>query len=377
MALDFVGQLNGVTSSLYAAVFDDGGWSHAVASLRQMLHSDLAAIGFIDHRSGRTQVLLHGDCGPKFERLYNEMVEVNPFMPFLRGLPPGGVVVDEQLVDPGTFENTAFFSQWMRPQAQHSGLVIKVAERDGIDGYFMASRGGHSSKYRVEEIKALSALSSALTHAVSLHVRLSARMLEQTGQVLDGRGIGWMAVEPSGRIIWRNGKAEALLERSDAALKSPGGRLVLTQPHQTQQLQAAIRAASTDDGLLRRGTDMIATQVETGHAVALSIIPADNLFVQGLPALRGAYIGMKDLSERLPPGFEERIRSMFDLTPKEAMLATALASGQGLGEAAAQRHIAMATARSQLAQLFRKTGTSQQSQLVSVLLAIASMPPNG
>lgn len=375
MALDFVDQLNGVTSSLYAAVFDDAGWAEGVASIRHILQSDHGAIGFVDHRVGKAHVLLHGDCEPRFERLYHDLVEINPFLPAMQTLPSGGVVVDEQVIDRDTFANSAFFSAWMRPQAQHSGLVLKVASRDGIDGYFMASRGGRSPKYHAEDIRALSAVTSALTHAVSLHVRLCARMLEQTGQALGGRGIGWMAVEPGGRIVWSNAKAAELLDRPDTAVTSSQSRLLLSQPQQMRQLQGAIRAASGDDGQLRRGTDMIATQIETGHAVALSVVPASNLFVQGLPTLLGAYVAVQDLAQRLPPGFEDRIRSMFDLTPKEAMLAAALASGQALGEATRQRHISMATARSQLAQLFRKTGTSQQSQLVSMLLAIAPMPP--
>lgn len=374
MALDFVDQLNGVASSLYAAVFDHTDWVGAVASLRQSLQSDHAAIGFVDHRASKAQVLLHGECGPKYEQLYHDLGDVNPFLPAMRTLSPGGIVVDEHLVDRDTFANSVFFSAWMRPQAQHSAIVLKVASRDGIDGYFMASRGGRSPKYRAEEIVALSAVSAALTQAIGLHVRFSARMLEQTGQALDGRGIGWMAVEPGGKIMWSNAKAAELLDRPDTAVTSGQGRLLLTQPHQMRQLQAAIRAASEDDGLIRRGTDMIATRIETGHAVAVSVIPANNLFVQGLPTLRGAYIAVQDLSQRLLPGFEERIRSMFNLTSKEAVLAAALCSGQSLAEAAAGRNISVPTARSQLAQLFHKTGTSRQSQLVALLLSVLPIP---
>ena len=65
---------------------------------------------------------------------------------------------------------------------------------------------------------------------------------------------------------------------------------------------------------------------------------------------------------------------MFDLTPREAQLAAALAMGQTVAEAAASRGISMPTARTQLVQLFRKTGTSQQSQLVSLLLSVLPVP---
>jgi len=56
-----------------------------------------------------------------------------------------------------------------------------------------------------------------------------------------------------------------------------------------------------------------------------------------------------------------------EVTPKEASLATSLASGMTLKEAAADTHIRINAARSYLDSIFLKTGTHQQSQLVAVL----------
>jgi DNA-binding CsgD family transcriptional regulator len=61
------------------------------------------------------------------------------------------------------------------------------------------------------------------------------------------------------------------------------------------------------------------------------------------------------------------LRGLFDLSAAETKLAAALASGQTLKAAAASRFISMPTARSQLAQIFHKTGTHQQSELVALL----------
>ena len=61
------------------------------------------------------------------------------------------------------------------------------------------------------------------------------------------------------------------------------------------------------------------------------------------------------------------LRALFDLSPAEAKLAAALASGMTLKEAAAGARIQINTARSYLDSIFRKTGTHQQSQLVALL----------
>lgn len=373
MPQSFTNELETVSSSLYAAVFDDSGWQAATAAVRTALRSDHACLAFIDHKAGKDTVL-HGECEPQYERLFFELININPFIPNMNRLQPGRVLVDEQMAERAAFERSEFFNLWMRPQAQHSGMAMKVMSRDGIGGYVMTNRGGRSDKYGSSDIKRLNAISNTVTHALALHGQFSARLLEQNGRLLDGRGIGWMAVDPAGRIMWSNARAEELLERPELALKSRQGKLVLSQPRQMRQLQAAIRAASEGHGIPQIGSDMMATRLETGHAVALSIIPANNLFIQGLPTLRGAYVAVMDLSDRLPPGFEDRIRAMFDLTPMEAALAATLSSGQTLAEAALSRNISLTTVRSQLAQLFRKTGTSRQSQLVALLLAVLPFP---
>jgi DNA-binding CsgD family transcriptional regulator len=61
------------------------------------------------------------------------------------------------------------------------------------------------------------------------------------------------------------------------------------------------------------------------------------------------------------------LSGLFDLSPAEARLAISLASGTPLKIAAEASDIKFSTARSYLEQIFRKTGTNQQSQLVALL----------
>ncbi len=79
-----------------------------------------------------------------------------------------------------------------------------------------------------------------------------------------------------------------------------------------------------------------------------------------------------DMLLHLPPDLQPHLQSLFDLSPKEAELAHALLRGLSLHEAALERHVGLATVRSQLASLLRKTGTTRQGQLIA-LLARASV----
>ena len=73
--------------------------------------------------------------------------------------------------------------------------------------------------------------------------------------------------------------------------------------------------------------------------------------------------------ENPPMVDEDRLRSLFALTRAEARLAARLARGEALNEAAAGLNITYGTARTQLAVIFRKTGTNRQGELVRLLLA--------
>lgn len=363
--------LTDLSNYLYGAVFDDAMWAKAAEVVRRATNSQHVALGFFDYQT-RQQSMLHGDCEPEFEHSYRDLVDINPLARPMQAMALGTALVDQQVVAHGDFERSAFFDLWMRPQQMHSAMMHKISTRDRINGYLALNRGGKGGKYDRRELLVIDEISSTLAHAVTLRVRFGARTMAQTGQELGGRGIGWVAVSGTGKLIWANDAAEALLAEPGSAISGRLGALRVVHPLQMREFMAALQRANAPAGSI--GTDMIATHPETGNAVALSIIPARNLFVQGLPALQGAHIAIRDLSERLPPGFEDRIRAMFDLTPKEAALAAALASGRALGDVARSNGVSILTVRTQLGHLFRKTDTKQQSQLVSLLLAVEPLP---
>ncbi|CAN7595419.1 helix-turn-helix transcriptional regulator [Pararhizobium sp. LjRoot255] len=61
------------------------------------------------------------------------------------------------------------------------------------------------------------------------------------------------------------------------------------------------------------------------------------------------------------------LTSLFDLTPAEAKLAGLLTAGRSLKDAATECRITIKSARTYLERIFRKTGITQQSQLVALL----------
>jgi DNA-binding CsgD family transcriptional regulator len=69
------------------------------------------------------------------------------------------------------------------------------------------------------------------------------------------------------------------------------------------------------------------------------------------------------------PLSSERLQAAFGLTESEARLAALLGSGNELKSASDKLHITYGTARARLAEIFEKTQTRRQAELVKLLLA--------
>ena len=143
-----------------------------------------------------------------------------------------------------------------------------------------------------------------------------------------------------------------------AAVLSGAGRVVTANAVSERALFVRLlngRAVATGGAFALPARD--GRHAAIGHVRPL---PRDDVFARGTHLL----VVHTVRAGRLPP---ELLSQLFDLTAAEAKLASSLMAGLGLAEAGACQKIKVSTARSYLGQIFRKTGTHQQSQLVALL----------
>jgi DNA-binding CsgD family transcriptional regulator len=121
-------------------------------------------------------------------------------------------------------------------------------------------------------------------------------------------------------------------------------------------------------------------EYQNGHITRSIPVPAKDgqsaLVVHLLPLYRAAQnifsgadilvVATSVSSSRLVPS-PAILTTLFDLTPAEARLAGLLSAGRSLKDAAAECHLTIKSARTYLERIFRKTGITQQSQLVALL----------
>jgi DNA-binding CsgD family transcriptional regulator len=361
---------------IYETVYDDSQWSSILEELKLRLGGSHGAFGFVDAKSG-AQHMLAAECTPEYAALIFEPALANPLAGRLAVAPAGDIFTDQSVLSRAEFERSIFFNEWFVPQGQHSSLNVVVLREGDITAHLTLMRGGTQPVFDNDAVVSIRQLMPALQHAAKLRTRVGALQLAKRLDASEALRIGFMVVDSHGRLLSANQVAERYLVDPRCGLDASNLKLGAHSVPEHDKLRGLIAAACRYGvGIVAEGGDMLVSNPETGLPTsALSVVPMRDASTLGLPVVRAAAILIQDLGSRLSSGFEEKMRSLFGLTTKESALAAALAAGRTLQEAAREQTISMPTARTHLAQIFRKTHTSQQSQLVSKILRILPVAP--
>lgn len=358
-----------LTERFYGAVFDDQLWAEAIGDLQHTLDAPDSSFGLQD-ASGTVHVIA-GTCEPPYLETYGAFGAQNPFLSWLARQEVGTSLTEEHFVSRAEFEGTMFYNEWMAPQRMNTALFTRINASGTAGCYLIVNRHIGQSMFGDAEVSFIQRLLPTLTRTIGLRARAGVQSVDRRSNVLARINVGMLVTNGRGRILHANGLAERIVD-SGVGLSSLRGRLVAASRAEQSRLAALIEDAAPRSGASSGlGGEMLVTSPQSGlprYALSVRPLPGDEAL--GLSTPRAVLIVVQNLATLPRPGFEETVRSLFDLSEKEAQLAAALVSGLSLREAAFARGIGMATARTQLSQIFRKTNTTQQSQMVALLLSI-------
>ena len=210
----------------------------------------------------------------------------------------------------------------------------------------------------------LDRLSRRLGGAAALARALGFVAIDAALEAYEISGLGVAVIGLSGEVIRLNAAGERLIGQGIAMHNR---HLVGQSPDATRALERALHKLIFMDSsnalmppvsLPRHGRMPL-----LAYPVKLSRL-AGNLFFDGQVLL----VFIDPQTRGRPP--EGTLRKVWGLTPAEAKLASNLAAGDGLETVADQLRIASSTARKQLSNIFAKTGTHRQGELIAMLLAV-------
>ncbi len=193
---------------------------------------------------------------------------------------------------------------------------------------------------------------------------------QATNIVLDSLPMGIILVNAEARILQVNRMAEEFLALTDG-LRADAVGLAAASPHDSERLREMVSQVATADvdapatpvGVLRLERPSLETPWQIVALPVHARRRADTVFEVAALFVTETAIGG-------PSGIpSEALVRLFDLTPAEARLLVALVEGMALDEAAETFGVSKNTLRNQLNQVFRKTETNKQSELVRLVLS--------
>lgn len=235
----------------------------------------------------------------------------------------------------------------MRVQNQAWGLsVLRSAEQGPLEP---------------GEFEELAAFRPALATALRRAAVLGGRRVEAVERSFGASHHGVAVIGHSGRILWHNAAADALLAAGGLArngyLSAPDGR------------SASALGALVDGALLSplgaAAPPPVHVALADGRRLVLDIVSMPRDF-QSLIADAAAIVTIRQVGHGSDT--TDWLRERFGLTPRESEIAAALAGGRALEEISTALGMSVATSRQHLKAIFRKTGTHRQAELVSVLV---------
>jgi DNA-binding CsgD family transcriptional regulator len=174
--------------------------------------------------------------------------------------------------------------------------------------------------------------------------------------------VGIVLIDREGHPIFTNATAEALIAEKDG-LRRSGGMLNGTRLADTLRLHAAIEHVIA--GTSNAPAPVVALQRRDRRPLLAAVVACEAQPDHGEES--AAIIYLFDPERDLAPLVEPACK-LYGLSPVETRLTCLLADGINLAEAAVRMHVREQTARSYLKQIFLKTETNRQAELVWLML---------
>lgn len=179
---------------------------------------------------------------------------------------------------------------------------------------------------------------------------------------LDAFGIGIIVSDNVGRVVFANSIARERGERG--TLRIRGHQVCAVSPAETKALLTLINAAAQG----HRWGAISLTPPDGGDAVAMLVTPLSPHHEGGPGHVLLAF------GDRLhnPWITEATLGKLYHLSRTQGEVAIAIFNGQSPEDIAAERGIKVSTVRTHLANVFRRTRSKTQRELIRL---IASLPP--
>ena len=364
-------QFNHVIETLYDAALDEALWPKALQGLVELTGSQAATLWLLDGSDQPNLPLLTIlNFDPAFMQAYlsGGMVPLDPTVQYLVRHPNTPIVHDGMVITEREKDRHLYYDWHSKWSDTRFRLVGQMRIAPQVQAGVALHRAKQSGRYESPEVEQLASLYGHLSRALTIGLRLGFVSSLQSGiaDLLDRNPVAMFLLDDSRQLVYANRSATALSARKDGISLSSDG-IIADHKVANSALQALISQALV--ALVRvppaRVVHVPRASGKKPYCVFVSkVSPQHSALSTYKPAI---CVIITDPDDQRRPSLQS-LQAVFGLTPAEARLAAILSTGADLRVAADELRITYGTARARLAQLYLKTDTRRQGELIRLLL---------
>lgn len=362
--------LSAVIGDVYDAAVDPSLWPRSLERCCSFVGGHSAVLYRHDAATKNSAALHIWNDDPHYTQLYFEKyISLNPVFPAATCIEAGLVYTPTDLVSKAEFVRTQFYKEWLAPQ----GIVDVAAvtlEKSATGSSVLDIRRNWTHGSVDESARSrLALLVPHLQRAVSVG-RLFDQSRTQQAQLrrtLDHTEGAVFLVRSEGQIALANAQGRLMLDNRDL-MSDRHGTLTAIQPEANTRLHSLIGAIACDDHRPSGVTSAVLLSSGAQQRWYAHVLPLTAGQRRQVGARRGAAAAVfvrKDAATNAAP--LEALAQQFHLTASEVRVLDALLKANGVKAVATLLGVSQATVKTHLHNLFTKTGTTGQSELVKLV----------
>lgn len=353
--------------AIHAASISATEWPGVLELLRKFLDARVVTLGHHEFTTGSESALIESPDNAGFGLSMAAFSARNPWFLSSDDYVPGRVMTGDELISHGDLRRTDFYRGFLQPRGLLHRLCGVVAQR--------ACGADLLSAYRAEDQGAFGAREKAELEVLLDHITLSLESqwrwqeADDFARVLmaqtDHDANPLMLVTADAEPIYRNPAADRLLDLG-AGLRLEGARLVAASHADQRLLRETIARVAQSDSEHAAGSTSVVTLASAPPAppVVVVVRAAGQIFMRQA----GVRCGMVMVTVRGGHAGHDPATCVFarqyELTAAQAKVSALVLAGQPLSRIANSLNVSENTVRSHLKQIFQKTETHGQMELV-------------
>jgi len=361
---------------LYAAATDESLWPEVMRHLLSVTDSVGATFCVIDRSSGpKMSAFAALNFEPPFIDDYlQNMIMHDPTVQFIVAHPQKKLIHDSEVITEREKDKHFYYDWHHRYSDTRHRLAGMALIENRVSSGLTVHRTRKQGDYHPDAISRFEFMLAHLERAVSIGFKLGTLGAHQqmTFEMLDANPLAIIVLDEAARLVFANEAAQRLASAQEG-LTIVGAGISLQHATDNRTLQKLIGDALSPQNFDDRNSTGVMRALRRSGKRPFSILVSplrrtQFLLTKSRPAV---CIVISD-PERKTTLSDVMLRSLYGLTHTESRLARHLANGVSLRAAADDLRITYKTARTHLVSIFRKTSTSRQAELVTLLLSHSS-----